>query len=67
MWHPTHSPVVTCSVCSVIRGAVFQGNHGNITTTALTWEHTAQKVLCVSDLSPGGTELETTDSPSLRL
>lgn len=67
MWHPTHSPIVTCIVCSVIRGVAFQGNHGDIRTTTLTWEHTAEGVLCGNDLSPGSTESENMDSsPSLR-
>lgn len=49
------SPIVTFIVCSVIRGVVFRGSHGNITTT-LTSEHTAEKVLCNKGLSPGSAD-----------
>lgn len=66
MWHLTYSPIVTFTVCSVIRGAVFQGSHGDITTTLMS-EHTTENVLCGNGLSAGSTELETADSfPSLR-
>lgn len=67
MWHPTYSLIVTFTVCLVIRGAAFQGSHGNVTTT-LTLARTPVRVLPGKSLSPGDTELATVDSfPPLRV